>query len=62
MAVEKACRKCKLVFEGPKCPSCGSEEFTDSFKGKIVVLKPEESEVAKNLKIHGKGTFAIKAK
>ena len=62
MAKEKACKKCKFVFEGTKCPRCGSEEFTDSFKGKVVVLKPEESEVAKNLKIKEKGTFAIKVR
>ena len=59
---EKACKKCKIVFEGTKCPECGSEEFTDSFKGKVVVLKPEESEIAKNIKISKKGTFAIKVK
>jgi len=62
MAVEKACKKCKFVFEGTKCPKCGSEEITDSFKGKIVVLKPEESEIAKNVKIKEKGTFAIKVR
>jgi DNA-directed RNA polymerase subunit E" len=62
MAVEKACKKCKFVFEGTKCPKCGSEEITDSFKGKIVVLKPEESEIAKNVKIKDKGTFAIKVR
>ena len=59
---EKACKKCKRVFEGTKCPDCGSEEFTDSFKGKVVVLKPEESEIAKNLKLGKKGTFAIKVR
>jgi len=62
MAVEKACKKCKFVFEGTKCPKCGSEEITDSFKGKIVVLKPEESEIAKNVKIKDKGRFAIKVR
>ncbi len=57
----KACKKCKAVVEsGPVCPICGSEEFTDSFKGKLVVLKPEESEIAKNVKIGKKGTYAVK--
>jgi DNA-directed RNA polymerase subunit E" len=62
MAVEKACKKCKFVFEGHKCPKCGSEEITEGFKGKVVVLKPEESEIAKNLKLKEKGTFAIKVR
>jgi DNA-directed RNA polymerase subunit E" len=60
--VEKACKKCKLIFEGTKCPKCGSTEFTDNFKGRIVVLKPEESDVAKNLKVTEKGAFAVKVR
>jgi len=36
---EKACKKCRAVFEGQKCPACGSVEFTDSFKGKVFILK-----------------------
>jgi DNA-directed RNA polymerase subunit E" len=62
MAVEKACKKCKAIFEGSKCPKCGSEEFTDTPKGKILILKPAESEVAKNLKINEKGAFAVKVR
>jgi DNA-directed RNA polymerase subunit E" len=60
MASQKACKQCKTIFEGNKCPNCGSEEFSDNFKGKVIVLNPEESEVAKNLKVQKKGKFAIK--
>lgn len=57
----KACKKCKTVVnEGAKCPACGSEELVDSYKGKLIVLRPEESEIAKNVKITKKGTYAIK--
>lgn len=62
MATEKACKICRFVFEGNKCPKCGSEEITEGFKGKVIVLKPEESEIAKNVKIKEKGTYAIKVK
>jgi len=62
MATEKACKACKAIFEGPRCPKCSSAEFTDSPKGKILILKPEESEVAKNLKLKEKGAFAIKTR
>jgi DNA-directed RNA polymerase subunit E" len=60
MAKEKACKKCKTIFEGTKCPKCGSEEFTDAFKGKVKVLNPEESEIAKKLKLSEKGEYAIR--
>ena len=60
MGKEKACRQCRTVYEGTKCPNCGSTESIDSFKGKIVVLNPEESEIAKELGIDKKGTFAAR--
>jgi DNA-directed RNA polymerase subunit E" len=60
MSKERACKQCKSIFEGAKCPKCGSQEFSDSFKGRVVVLNADESEVAKNLKIKDKGKFAIK--
>lgn len=57
----KVCKSCReIINEGDKCPSCGSENIADSFKGKIVVLNPEKSEIAKNLKHNKKGAFAIK--
>ena len=61
MAKTKACKICNTIFEtGEKCPKCGSKEHTDTFKGRIVLLNPEKSEIAKNLDIKEKGDFAIK--
>ncbi len=60
MAKQKACKKCKTIYIGTKCPKCGNEEASDSFKGKIVIFNPEESEIAKNLNIKDKGEYAIK--
>ena len=58
---QKACRKCKTIIEsGSKCPQCGSNELSDSFKGKLVILNPEKSEIAKNTKMEKKGAYAIK--
>lgn len=60
---EKACKICKAVYEGEdKCPSCGSKDFTETIKGKIVVTNPEKSEIARRLNIHEKGVFAIKTR
>lgn len=58
--VEKVCKNCKTIHEGAKCPNCGSEESTESYKGTVIIIKPEESEIAKNLKIKQKGNYAIK--
>lgn len=62
MAKPKACRMCGRIFDGLKCPACDSKESTESFKGRVVVLDPEKSEIANKLKIKGKGNFAIKTR
>ena len=60
MPKTKACKICKRIYEGDKCPNCGSKESTDSFKGRIVVINPEKSEIAPKIGIKEKGNFAIK--
>jgi DNA-directed RNA polymerase subunit E" len=62
MVKQKACKICKLIHEEDKCPKCGSSEKTEGFKGKIMVLNPEKSEVAKRININEKGEFAIKTR
>lgn len=57
----KACKSCKAIYEtGSRCPVCGAEESVESFKGKVVITDPEQSEIAKNLKIQKKGAYAVK--
>ena len=60
MVKEKACKNCKTVYTVAKCPKCGNNESTDSFKGKVVVLNCEKSEIASHLEIKEKGEFAIR--
>ena len=63
MTKPKACKICNRIYEeGDKCPSCEAKESTDSFKGRIIVLNPEKSEIAKKLNIKNKGNFAIKTR
>ena len=60
MSKQKACKKCQAIYEGEKCTNCGSQEHVDSYKGRIVVLKPEKSELAEKSKIKNSGAYAIK--
>lgn len=63
MAKQKACKTCGTIYEDEdKCPKCGSKESTDSFKGRVVVVDPEKSEIAKRLNLKDKGNFAIKTR
>lgn len=60
MKGEKACKKCKVIFEQDKCPLCEGNNFTENWKGKIIVFDPEKSEIAQKLKIKQQGSYAIK--
>jgi len=62
MPKEKACKICRAIYEGEKCPKCGSKESADTFKGRIVVLNPEKSEIAQKLNLKEKGNFTIKVR
>ena len=61
MPKQKACKICSTIFENKeKCPKCESKEITESFRGRIVLLDPEKSEIAKKMNLKEKGNFAIK--
>lgn len=63
MPKSKACKICNIIYEvGNKCPVCDSKEFSDNFKGRIIILNPEKSEIATKLKMKKKGEFAIKTR
>ena len=63
MVKAKACKICKKIYDsGDECPKCGAKEFTESFKGRVVVMNPEKSEIAQKLNIKDKGNYAIKTR
>jgi DNA-directed RNA polymerase subunit E" len=62
MVTKKACKICKAIYEGDRCTECGSQEYTEDFKGRVMVFDPEKSEIAKQIKINKKGIYAIKSK
>ena len=52
MAKTRACKVCNTLYEtGEKCPNCDAREYTEGFKGRIVVMNPEKSEIASKLKL-----------
>ncbi len=57
----KACRSCRYVLEaGDVCPVCGSNQFTTFWRGYVVVLKAEESEIAQKMGITKPGKYALR--
>ena len=46
----KSCKKCKALTNGSTCPNCQSAQLVDNWKGRVVILNTEQSEIAKRLK------------
>lgn len=61
MVKEKACRDCrKVISEGIKCPNCGGNAFTTFWRGYVIILDPEKSEIAKKMGINSPGKYALR--
>jgi len=59
---KKVCKSCKIFVEGPSCPLCKKNQFTDNWKGRIVIIDAQKSTIAQNMKVTTKGEYAIKVK
>ncbi|MFH1257241.1 MAG: transcription elongation factor subunit Spt4 [Candidatus Diapherotrites archaeon] len=57
----KACRQCRRVIEeGDKCPVCGGSAFTTFWRGYVVIIDSEKSEIAQKMGITTQGRFALR--
>ncbi|HLC58357.1 MAG TPA: transcription elongation factor subunit Spt4 [Candidatus Nanoarchaeia archaeon] len=62
MVKKKACKNCKIFVKGADCPLCKSKDLTSSWKGRVIIMDPIKSEIAKKMGIKTKGEYAIKTK
>ena len=61
IAREKACRTCKFIVEDEKiCPNCEGTTFTTFWRGFVVIINPEESEIAKKMGVTKRGKYALR--
>jgi len=58
--MKKVCKKCKIFVEKDTCPICKGNQFADNWKGKVIILDFQKSEIAKKLDIKYNGEYAIK--
>jgi len=58
----KACTRCRYIVPSDvkQCPVCGSTTFTDNWKGMVIVIDPEKSEIAKIIGAKVPGRYAIR--
>lgn len=60
--VKKVCKKCKIFVEKDVCPICKGNQFTNVWKGRIIILNSEKSEIAKKLELKKDGEYAIRVR
>lgn len=58
--MKKACKKCRRIVVGKKCPVCNTTKLTKDWKGRIFVVDPEKSELAKKLDIKEAGEYTVR--
>jgi len=57
--MRRACKKCRRIYEDLKvCPEC-NEKLSENWKGIIIVVDVQTSEIAKKLNITKPGKYAL---
>jgi len=59
---EKACTNCHFITKENVCPKCRSTSFSEDFSGIAIIFIPEESSIAKAMKIKDSGRYALKVR
>ncbi len=62
MVKKKVCKNCKIFVKGNDCPICKSTDLTTSWKGRVIVVDVNKSEIAQKMGIKVKGEYAIKTR
>jgi DNA-directed RNA polymerase subunit E" len=44
------------------CPACGSDSLSDDWAGYVVIIDPEESEIAEKMEVELAGRYALKVR
>lgn len=56
---KQACKTCKQIVMKDKCPDHPEAKMVENWKGRIIILDPNTSELAKRMHIIKKGEYAI---
>jgi DNA-directed RNA polymerase subunit E" len=59
---ERACTNCHFITKESVCPKCRSTSLSEDFSGIVVMFDPDNSAIAKAMKIKEKGRYALKVR
>jgi len=57
---KKACKRDKIFYEGDECPICKGNQFVLNWKGRVFIVDPKNSTIAKKVGYEIEGEYAIK--
>ncbi|KXB06198.1 hypothetical protein AKJ53_01070 [candidate division MSBL1 archaeon SCGC-AAA382F02] len=59
---EKACKNCNRIVEGDVCPVCKKSSFSNEWRGYVIILNPEESQIAERMGVDTPGSYALRVR
>jgi DNA-directed RNA polymerase subunit E" len=59
---QKACTNCHFITKENVCPKCRATSLSEDFSGIVIMFHPENSAIAKAMKIRDKGRYALKVR
>jgi DNA-directed RNA polymerase subunit E" len=62
MAKKKCCKRCKIFVDGGECPVCKGSTFSTNWQGRIFIVDPAKSAIAKKIGVEIKGEYALKCR
>ncbi len=62
MTKKKVCKKCKLFVRGNECSICKGTDFSTTWKGRIIILNVEKSDIAQKLGVTLPGEYAVRVR
>ncbi|WP_423839202.1 transcription elongation factor subunit Spt4 [Undibacterium luofuense] len=51
-----------FVDKGDECPECHTSDLTTNWKGRMIIIDSENSEIAKKVGVKKAGEYAIKTR
>jgi DNA-directed RNA polymerase subunit E" len=62
LTTEKACRQCHIMTVGTLCPKCKTATLSDDYSGIVIIIDPEQSEIAKVMGLTDRGRYALRVR
>lgn len=62
MTKRRVCKLCREFTDGSECATCKTAKFATTWKGRICVLNPDKSLIAKRVGLKKVGEYAIKVR